>query len=136
MQLFRMFRGVQKVYDELIINRKKKIVDQRKETNYIIAALRAPSLKVSDPAAAAVEVETGAPIKGSILLADLLRRHDSAGAICVDRPDMAASLFMTMVLGGPIRLVGSPQPMSAAEVDDWVRAAVRLFLNGIRTRSD
>ena len=69
-------------------------------------------------------------------LADLLRRHDSAGAICVDRPDMAASLFMTMVLGGPIRLVGSPQPMSAAEVDDWVRAAVRLFLNGIRTRSD
>ena len=69
-------------------------------------------------------------------LADLLRQHDSAGAICVDRPDMAASLFMTMVLGGPIRLVGSPQPMSAAEVDDWVRAAVRLFLNGIRTRSD
>ena len=48
-------------------------------------------------------------------LADLLRQHDSAGAICVDRPDMAASLFMTMVLGGPIRLVGSPQPMSAAE---------------------
>jgi tRNA uridine 5-carboxymethylaminomethyl modification enzyme len=31
-------------------------------------------LKVSDPAAAAVEAETGAPIKGSILLADLLRR--------------------------------------------------------------
>jgi len=31
-------------------------------------------LKVSDPAAAAVEVETGAPIKGSVLLADLLRR--------------------------------------------------------------
>jgi len=31
-------------------------------------------LKVSDPAAAAVEAETGAPIKGSITLADLLRR--------------------------------------------------------------
>ena len=31
-------------------------------------------LKVSDPAAAAVEAETGAAIKGSITLADLLRR--------------------------------------------------------------
>ena len=31
-------------------------------------------LKASDPAAAAVEAETGAPIKGSITLADLLRR--------------------------------------------------------------
>jgi len=31
-------------------------------------------LKVSDPAATAVEAETGAPLKGSILLADLLRR--------------------------------------------------------------
>ncbi len=31
-------------------------------------------LKVSDPVAAAVEAQTGAPIRGSILLADLLRR--------------------------------------------------------------
>ncbi|MCP9884620.1 tRNA uridine-5-carboxymethylaminomethyl(34) synthesis enzyme MnmG [Synechococcus sp. ATX 2A4] len=31
-------------------------------------------LKASDPAAAAIEVETGAPIRGSITLADLLRR--------------------------------------------------------------
>ncbi|MBE9154335.1 tRNA uridine-5-carboxymethylaminomethyl(34) synthesis enzyme MnmG [Cyanobium sp. LEGE 06113] len=31
-------------------------------------------LKVSDPAAAAVEAQTGAPIRGSITLADLLRR--------------------------------------------------------------
>ncbi|WP_234893046.1 TetR/AcrR family transcriptional regulator [Sphingobium yanoikuyae] len=61
-------------------------------------------------------------------LADLLRRHDSAGAICVDRPDMAASLFMTMVLGGPIRLVGSPQPMSAAMA---TAAPPAPFLNGM-----
>lgn len=37
-------------------------------------------------------------------LVDLLRRHDSAGAVCVARSDMAASLFMTMVPGGPVRL--------------------------------
>lgn len=67
-------------------------------------------------------------------LADLLRRYDSAGAICVERPDMAASLFMTMVLGGPVRLIASPQAMSPAEIDEWVRAAVRLFLNGVTRR--
>ena len=36
--------------------------------------LESVRLKASDPAAAAVETETGAPIKGSITLADLLRR--------------------------------------------------------------
>jgi len=36
--------------------------------------LQCQRLKVSDPVAAAVEAETGAPIKGSITLADLLRR--------------------------------------------------------------
>jgi len=36
--------------------------------------LNAVRLKASDPAAAAVEAETGAPIKGSITLAELLRR--------------------------------------------------------------
>ncbi|KZR90376.1 tRNA uridine-5-carboxymethylaminomethyl(34) synthesis enzyme MnmG [Synechococcus sp. MIT S9508] len=36
--------------------------------------LQSKRLKVSDPVAAAVEAETGAPIKGSITLADLLRR--------------------------------------------------------------
>ena len=36
--------------------------------------LQSQRLKVSDPVAPAVEAETGAPIKGSITLADLLRR--------------------------------------------------------------
>ena len=36
--------------------------------------LRSQRLKASDPVAPAVEAETGAPIKGSITLADLLRR--------------------------------------------------------------
>lgn len=67
-------------------------------------------------------------------LTDLFRRHDSAGAICVDRPDMAANIFMSMVVGGPVRLLGSSQPMSEQEIDEWVNATVRLFLNGIRAR--
>ena len=39
-----------------------------------VRRLEGERLKVSDPAAAAVEAQTGAPIRGSITLADLLRR--------------------------------------------------------------
>jgi AcrR family transcriptional regulator len=67
-------------------------------------------------------------------LTDLFRRHDNAGAICVQQPDMAANVFMSMVVGGPVRLLVSGNPMSSTEIDDWVSAAVRLFLNGIKPR--
>ena len=49
-------------------------------------------LKVSDPAAPAVEAETGAPIKGSILLADLLRRPGFHSADLVRHGLAAADL--------------------------------------------
>ncbi|MEA5472639.1 tRNA uridine-5-carboxymethylaminomethyl(34) synthesis enzyme MnmG [Synechococcus sp. CCY9201] len=59
----------------LIDDRRWAIYERKQEA---IAAekrrLETVRLKGSDPAAAAVEAETGAPIKGSILLADLLRR--------------------------------------------------------------
>lgn len=67
-------------------------------------------------------------------LTDLFRRHDNAGAICAQQPDMAANVFMSMVVGGPVRLLVSGNPMSSTEIDDWVSAAVRLFLNGIKPR--
>lgn len=67
-------------------------------------------------------------------LADLLRRHDSAGAVCVDRPDMAANVFMSMVVGGPVRILVSGNAMTSDEIEDWVSAAVALFLGGIRPR--
>jgi AcrR family transcriptional regulator len=67
-------------------------------------------------------------------LTDLFRRHDNAGAICAGQPDMAANVFMSMVVGGPVRLLVSGNPMSSTEIDDWVSAAVRLFLNGIKPR--
>jgi tRNA uridine 5-carboxymethylaminomethyl modification enzyme len=59
----------------LIDERRWQIYEAKQEA---IAAeqhrLNTVRLKVSDPAAAAVAEETGAPIKGSITLADLLRR--------------------------------------------------------------
>jgi AcrR family transcriptional regulator len=67
-------------------------------------------------------------------LSDLLCRHDSAGAVCVDRPDMAANIFMSMVLGGPIRILVSGNAMSNDEIEDWTSTAVALFLGGIRAR--
>ena len=65
------------------LGRELGLIDERRWQIYsdkqaAIAAeqrrLETVRLKVSDPVAAAVEAETGAPIKGSILLADLLRR--------------------------------------------------------------
>ncbi len=67
-------------------------------------------------------------------LADLLRRHDSAGAVCVTRPDMAANVFMSMVVGGPVRFIVSGNPLSQNEIDERIKFSVRLFLNGVRPR--
>lgn len=67
-------------------------------------------------------------------IADLLRKHDSAGAVCVARPDMAANMFMSMVVGGPVRIIVSGNLLSEAEIEDRIAFAVRLFLNGVRTR--
>ncbi len=51
-----------------IYSAKQEAIEAEKQR---LAAVR---LKASDPAAAAVEAQTGAPIRGSITLADLLRR--------------------------------------------------------------
>ena len=51
-----------------LCQRKQEAIAEEKQR------LETVRLKVSDPAAAAVEAQTGAPIKGSITLADLLRR--------------------------------------------------------------
>jgi TetR/AcrR family transcriptional regulator, mexJK operon transcriptional repressor len=67
-------------------------------------------------------------------LADLLRRHDTAGAVCVDRPEMAATVFMSMVISGPVRIIVSGNPLSKHEIDERIDFSVRLFLNGVRPR--
>ena len=67
-------------------------------------------------------------------LADLLRRHDSAGAVCVAQPEMAATVFMSMVVSGPVRIIVSGNPLSQHEIDDRITFAVGLFLDGVRAR--
>ncbi len=67
-------------------------------------------------------------------LADFLRRHDNAGAVCVDQPEMAANVFMSMVVGGPVRLIVSGNSLSQPEIEARIDFSVRLFLNGVRSR--
>ena len=67
-------------------------------------------------------------------LADLLRRHDSAGAVCVEQPEMAATIFMSMVVGGPVRIIVSGNPLSQRAIDARIDFSVRLFMNGVRPR--
>ena len=67
-------------------------------------------------------------------LSALLHRHDNAGAVCVDQPEMAANVFMSMVVSGPVRIIVSGNPLSQQEIDERVTFAVRLFLDGVRAR--
>ena len=68
-------------------------------------------------------------------LTALLRRHQASGELALDRPEMAARLFMSMVVGGPVRTIVSGNPLTQAEIDDRIGYAVRLFLNGARRRA-
>lgn len=68
-------------------------------------------------------------------IADLLRRRIAAGEAAVEDPELAASAFMSMVLTGLTRaVVQGGAPPDAAAQDRRIRAAVRLFLNGVRPR--
>ena len=44
-------------------------------------------------------------------VARLLRRHCDTGTLAIDDPQMAASIFMTMVVSGPVRIIVSGNPM-------------------------
>jgi AcrR family transcriptional regulator len=67
-------------------------------------------------------------------LADLLRRHRAAGAISVARPRMAASAFLSLVVGGPVRIIASGNRLDSDELEDRIAFSVALFLNGVRAR--
>jgi len=68
-------------------------------------------------------------------LARLLARETAAGRLAIDEPLMAANVFMSMVVSGPVRIIVSGNAIPDAEIDQRIRFAVRLFLNGARPRS-
>lgn len=67
-------------------------------------------------------------------LAQVLRRHRAKGTIGGTRPRMAAMVFLTMVVGGPARVIASGNRLDPREIEDRIVFSVRLFLNGIRLR--
>jgi len=67
-------------------------------------------------------------------LAQLLKRESAAGHLAIDEPAKAANVFMSMVVSGPVRIIVSGNALPAAEIDERVSYAVRLFLDGARPR--
>ena len=67
-------------------------------------------------------------------LARLLKRETAAGTLAIADPAMAANVFMSMAVSGPVRMIVSGNPLSEAEIDKRVAFAVRLFLDGAKPR--
>jgi AcrR family transcriptional regulator len=65
-------------------------------------------------------------------LCALFARH--AAAIIVTDPARAAAAFLSLVVGGPTRIIVSGNIMDDAEIEERIRFAVGLFLNGVRRR--
>lgn len=67
-------------------------------------------------------------------LADVLRRHRAQGTVSIARPRMAAAVFLSMVVGGPTRLIATGNRLDPRDLEDRITFGVRLFLNGVRAR--
>lgn len=67
-------------------------------------------------------------------LAEVLAEETRGGLLSVDDPHLAASLFMSMVVSGPVRIVVSGNYLPYAEIERRVAYAIRLFLDGARRR--
>ncbi len=62
-----------------------------------------------------------------------LRRHALPGTAAHDRPELAAASFMSMVIGGPVRMIVSGMNMTDDEIEERITFTVRLFVEGVRT---
>jgi AcrR family transcriptional regulator len=67
-------------------------------------------------------------------IAALFVRETEAGRLDVEEPYLAANIFMSMVVSGPVRVIVSGNYLPRAEIERRVRYAVRIFLDGTRPR--
>jgi len=67
-------------------------------------------------------------------IADLLRRRAGAGEVSVEDPEIAAATFLSMVVGGPARVIWLGGSVDQAALERRIGVTVRLFLNGVRPR--
>ncbi|HEY0960218.1 MAG TPA: TetR/AcrR family transcriptional regulator [Novosphingobium sp.] len=67
-------------------------------------------------------------------LVSILQRETAKGHLAIAEPQMAANVFMSMAVSAPVRIILSGLPLSKEELDERLRFAVRLFLDGTRPR--
>jgi TetR/AcrR family transcriptional repressor of mexJK operon len=67
-------------------------------------------------------------------LSDLFMRYSKRGKINVTEPQRAATAFLSLVVGGPARIIVSGNKLDDTEIEKHIRFAVGLFLVGIRRR--
>jgi TetR/AcrR family transcriptional regulator, mexJK operon transcriptional repressor len=67
-------------------------------------------------------------------IASLLQKFDACGEIRTEDPELAADLFLSLVLGGSGRLAVYGIPTDPEIQERRRQAAVELFLNGVKTR--
>jgi AcrR family transcriptional regulator len=67
-------------------------------------------------------------------LSDVLSSHAASGAIAVDRPEMTATAFMSMVVGAPIRVLASGNRVDEAEMEDRIAFSIALLKHGIQSK--
>jgi AcrR family transcriptional regulator len=77
------------------------------------------------------EVGAGPSVR---FLASVLARESAAGQLATPEPDRAAVVFLSMVVSGPVRAIVTGNLLRRDEIDDRLRYAVRLFLDGARAR--
>lgn len=93
--------------------------------------LSAQSYRFPELFNAAFEQGTGPTIS---FLCDLFVRYSKRREINVTEPQRAATAFLSLVVGGPARVIVSGNKLDATEIEKHIRFAVGLFLNGVRRR--
>lgn len=93
--------------------------------------LSAQSYRFPELFNAAFEEGTGPTVD---FLSELFTRYHSRGDIDVTEPRRAATAFLSLVVGGPARVIVSGNVLDEQEIETRVRFAVGLFLNGVRRR--
>lgn len=68
-------------------------------------------------------------------LCDLFVRYRKRGRIIEVEPQRAAAAFLSLVVGGPARIIVSGNRLEEKEIEKHIRFAVGLFLTGVCRRS-
>jgi AcrR family transcriptional regulator len=64
-------------------------------------------------------------------LKDLFVRYSERGQIKVTEPRRAATAFLSLVVGGPARIIVAGNKIDGQEIEDHIRFTVVLFLRGV-----